>query len=47
MESTTDPEKSKKAKRRRRIYTPEFKAGAVRLALAEGRSVTVVAKNST
>lgn len=45
MESKTDSKQQKKAKRQRRQYTPEFKAGAVRLVLAEGRSVTQVAKD--
>jgi transposase len=35
----------KKAKRPRRSFTDEFKAGAVRLVLDEGRSTTSVAKS--
>lgn len=39
-------EKTKKQDRRqRRTYTDEFRAGAVRLVLIEGRSVTQVAKD--
>lgn len=34
-----------KNRRKRREYTDEFKAGAVRLVLAEGRTVTQVAKD--
>ena|SRR5271165_3328482 len=35
----------KKLKRQRRRFTDEFKAGAVRLVLAEGKSVTGVARD--
>jgi transposase len=45
MEPKPDPKQQKKAKRQRRQYTPEFKAGAIRLVLVEGRSVTQVAKD--
>lgn len=34
-----------KGRRKRREYTDEFRAGAVRLVLEEGRSVTQVAKD--
>ena len=37
-------EKLKKPRRKRREFTPEFKAGAVKLVLAEGRSTTQVAQ---
>ena len=36
---------SKKSTRRRRSFTPEFKAEAVRLVLDEGKSVSQVAKD--
>ena len=36
---------SKKPSRQRRQFTDEFKAGAVRLVVEEGRSVTQVAKD--
>ena len=39
------PMEGKKAKRPRRSFTDEFKAGAVRLVLDEGRSTTSVAKS--
>jgi transposase len=43
---TPSTEKTKKQDRRqRRTYTEEFRAGAVRLVLIEGRSVTQVAKD--
>jgi transposase len=35
----------KQAKRRRRSFTEDFKAGAVRLVLSEGKSVSQVAKD--
>lgn len=38
-------EQSKKQKRPRRQFTDEFKAGAVRLVLDEGKSVTQVARD--
>ena len=38
-------ETTKKPRRQRRQFTDEFKAGAVRLVLEEGRSVTSVAKD--
>ncbi|NOJ79214.1 transposase [Myxococcus xanthus] len=34
----------KKQRRQRRSFSPEFKAGAVKLALVEGKSVAEVAK---
>ena len=34
-----------KLKRKRRSFTPEFRAGAVRLVIDEGRSMTSVAKD--
>jgi transposase len=37
-------QENRKLKRRRRSFTPEFKAGAVRLVLDEGRTVAQVAK---
>ena len=40
-----EPTKSKRSMRKRRQYTPEFKAGAVRLVLDEGKSVTDVARD--
>jgi transposase len=38
-------EKQKKPRRKRRKFTPEFKAGAVKLVLAEGKSSTEVARD--
>ena len=38
-------EKLKKPRRKRRQFTPEFKAGAVKLVLAEGKSSTEVARD--
>jgi transposase len=38
-------EKQKKPRRKRRQFTPEFKAGAVKLVLAEGKSSTEVARD--
>ena len=38
-------EKQKKPRRKRRQLTPEFKAGAVKLVLAEGKSSTEVARD--
>ena len=40
-----EPTKTKRSMRKRRQYTPEFKAGAVRLVLDEGKSVTDVARD--
>lgn len=37
-------ENLKKPRRKRREFTPEFKAGAVKLVLAEGRSMAQVAR---
>lgn len=37
--------KGAKQRRKRRAYTDEFKAGAVRLVLVEGRTVSEVAKD--
>jgi transposase len=37
-------ENLKKPRRKRRQFTPEFKAGAVKLVLAEGKSSTEVAR---
>lgn len=45
MEPTKDPKKQKSSKRQRRKYTEEFKAGAVRLVVDEGRTVTQVASD--
>lgn len=45
MENKTDPKKQKKGNRQRRQFTDEFKAGAIRLVVVEGRSVTQVAKD--
>ena len=39
------PMEGRKARRPRRSFTDEFKAGAVRLVLEEGRSVASVAKS--
>ncbi len=36
-------EKQKKPRRKRREFTPEFKAGAVKLVLEEGKTTTQVA----
>ena len=44
MEPTTD-KKQKLGRRPRRSYTDEFRAGAVRLVLIEGRAVTQVARD--
>ena len=44
MESRTE-KGQKQNRRQRRSYTDEFRAGAVRLVLIEGRSVTGVAKD--
>jgi transposase len=38
-------EKLKKPRRKRRQFTPEFKPGAVKLVLAEGKSSTEVARD--
>jgi len=38
-------EKQKKPRRKRRKFTPEFRAGAVKLVLAEGKSSTEVARD--
>ena len=38
-------ERSKREKRLRRVFTDEFKAGAVRLVLDEGRTVSSVARD--
>ena len=38
-------EKVRKPARKRRQFTPEFKAGAVRLVIVEGRSISQVAKD--
>jgi transposase len=38
-------EKQKKPRRKRREFTPEFKAGAVKLVLEEGKSTTQVAQD--
>lgn len=38
-------ESQKKQRRQRRSFSPEFKAGAVKLVLEEGRSVAEVARN--
>ena len=38
-------EKQKKPRRKRRQFTPEFKAGAVKLVLAEGKSLAQVARD--
>jgi transposase len=38
-------ENLKKPRRKRRQFTPEFKAGAVKLVLAEGKSSTEVARD--
>lgn len=38
-------EKQKKPRRKRREFTPEFKAGAVKLVLAEGKSTAQVAQD--
>lgn len=38
-------EKLKKPRRKRRQFTPEFKAGAVKLVLAEGKSTVEVARD--
>ena len=43
--SKMEPTKTKRSMRKRRQYTPEFKAGAVRLVLDEGKSVTDVARD--
>jgi transposase len=40
-----EPTKTKRPMRKRRQYTPEFKAGAVRLVLEEGKSVSDVARD--
>ena len=40
-----EPTKTKRSMRKRRQYTPQFKAGAVRLVLDEGKSVTDVARD--
>lgn len=45
MVSNMEAEKPKKAKRKRRSFSPEFKAEAVRLVLDEGKSVNAVAKD--
>lgn len=37
--------KDKGARRRRRAFTPEFKAGAVRLVVEEGKSIAEVARD--
>ena len=44
MAVSTD-KKQKQDRRPRRSYTDEFRAGAVRLVLIEGRSITKVAKD--
>ena len=41
----TMEEKSKRLRRRRRSFTPEFKAEAVRLVIDEGKSVASVARD--
>jgi transposase len=38
-------EKLKKPRRKRREFTPEFKAGAVKLVLEEGKTTTQVAQD--
>src|SRR5436305_12056947 len=38
-------EQERKPRRKRRAFTPEFKAGAVRLVLDEGRTVSSVARD--
>ncbi len=38
-------EKQKKPRRKRREFTPEFKAGAVKLVLEEGKTTTQVAQD--
>lgn len=38
-------EKLKKPRRKRREFTPEFKAGAVKLVLSEGKSTAEVARD--
>ena len=43
--SPMEEDKPKKQQRRRRSFTPEFKAEVVRLVLDEGKSVTGVAKD--
>ena len=43
MESNNPPKQKRKPGRQRRQYTDEYKAGAVRLVLVEGRTVTQVA----
>ena len=40
-----EPRSNKTEKRKRRAFTPEFKAGAVRLVLDEGQSVGQVARD--
>jgi len=45
MESSESPKKQRKPGRQRRHYTDEFKTGAVRLVLGEGRTVAQVAKD--
>ena len=43
--SNMESEKPKKARRKRRSFSPEFKAEAVRLVLDEGKSIAEVAKD--
>ena len=43
--SNMDSKDSRNGKRRRRQFTDEFRAGAVRLVLEEGRSVSSVARD--
>lgn len=45
MESGSAKKGSEKQKRSRRSFTDEFKAGAVRLVLDEGKSAAVVARD--
>jgi len=45
VESMDNESPKPKARRQRREFTPEFKAGAVRLVLEEGKSVAEVARN--
>ena len=43
--STHMEEKPKKARRKQRTFTPEFKAGAVRLVLEEGKTAAQVCRD--
>lgn len=45
MTSTMEIQGMKKPRRARRIFTDEFKAGAIRLVLEEGRTVAQVARD--